>query len=157
MNENSNEDSSTSRSQFGDPLSGGNDVHENQDEMEHATEGEVATEAAALHDSLDEQNNGIMIPDQSNLSNNYHHHQHQNHQSYDQQNGGSVQDNDDPFANTNHDNFVSNEDLNALLQSNALENGDTPPPTLLDEDANDLLNQLVGFQASKDMQSTNST
>ena len=148
MNENSNEDSSTSRSQFGDPLSGGNDeVHENQDEMEHATE-------AALHDSLDEQNNG-MIPDQSNLSNNLHHHHHLNHQSY-EQNGGNVQD-DDPFANTNHDNFVSNEDLNALLSSNSLENGDTPPPTLLDEDANDLLNQLVGFQASKDMQSTNST
>ena len=84
-----------------------------------------------------------------------HYHHHLNHQSY-EQNGGNVQD-DDPFANTNHDNFVSNEDLNALLSSNSLENGDTPPPTLLDEDANDLLNQLVGFQASKDMQSTNST
>ena len=142
MNENSNEDSSTTRSsQFGDPLSacGNDEVHENQDEM--------ATTEAALHDSLD-QHNG-MIPDQSNLSNNLH------HQSY-EQNGGGVQD-DDPFANTNHDNFVSNEDLNALLSSNSLENGDTPPPTLLDEDANDLLNQLVGFQASKDMQSTNST
>ena len=32
----------------------------------------------------------------------------------------------------------------ALLSSNPLENGDTPPPTLLDEDANDLLDQLVG-------------
>ena len=40
------------------------------------------------------------------------------------------------------------------LSSNPLENGDTPPPTLLDEDANDLLDQLVGFQTSKELHST---
>ena len=50
--------------------------------------------------------------------------------------------------------FGSNEDFHALLSSNPLENGDTPPPTLLDEDANDLLDQLVGFQTSKELHST---
>ena len=55
---------------------------------------------------------------------------------------------------TSGTNFGSNEDFQALLSSNPLENGDTPPPTLLDEDANDLLDQLVGFQTSKELHST---
>ena len=49
--------------------------------------------------------------------------------------------------------FGSNEDFHALLSSNPLENGDTPPLTLLDKDANNLLDQLVGFQFFRGMKS----
>ena len=60
------------------------------------------------------------------------------------QNGGGDSESD-PFGG-NH--FDENEDeLQALLGGNPLENGgETPAPTLLDEDANDLLDQLVGFK-----------
>ena len=70
-------------------------------------------------------------------------------------------DNNDPFATTepNHNHFGSSQELESniddLLQSNPLENGDSVSPTLLDQEANDLLDQLVDFPvpiaASKDV------
>merc|ERR1712062_696934 len=58
----------------------------------------------------------------------------------------------DPF---NQDNFPGEDlenSINDLLQSNPLENGSSEEPTLLDDDdANDLLDQLVDFQADKSL------
>jgi hypothetical protein len=69
--------------------------------------------------------------------------------------------NNDPFAaNAGSDNNGSSSDpfalennINDLLQSNPLENGEiSNPPALLDEDANELLDQLVDFQHHQQQQ-----
>ena len=132
LNENSNEESSKSLGGC-DPLDGGNG-------------NEMATN---FHDSLNQNNtNNSIAPSQvsNNLSNNMYHNHHQN--------GGQQEADHDPFGGAGGTSFGSNDDFHSLLSSNSLENGDTPPPTLLDEDANDLLNQLVGYQTSKEMHST---
>ena len=55
----------------------------------------------------------------------------------------------DPFNQDNLEEDLENS-INDLLQSNPLENGSSEEPTLLDDDdANDLLDQLVDFQAGK--------
>lgn len=57
----------------------------------------------------------------------------------------------DPFGSASHndDTFGGlDSNIDDLLQSNSLDNGSSEPPALLDEDANDLLDQLVDFQPS---------
>ena len=71
-------------------------------------------------------------------------------------NGGSGTNSNttDPFSNSvNHPVFCGNDDvmdsnIDDLLQTNTLENGNNQIPALLDEDANDLLDQLVDFHQS---------
>jgi hypothetical protein len=153
LNENSNPLSSRSLMDEPGSLGGGDPLGGN----------EHAATTNNFNDSMDDDSNSnhnnapINNPQVSNNLSNHlassqsSHFEHHNGAS----GNGSGQDDNDPFAGgASGTSFGSNEDFHALLSSNPLENGDTPPPTLLDEDANDLLDQLVGFQTSKELHST---
>jgi hypothetical protein len=153
LNENSNPLSSRSLMDEPGSLGGGDPLGGN----EHAATTNNFNDSMDDDSNSNHNNEAINNPQVSNnLSNNLASSQSSHFEHHNGASGnGSGQDDHDPFAGgASGTSFGSNEDFHALLSSNPLENGDTPPPTLLDEDANDLLDQLVGFQTSKELHST---